>query len=92
MRGYRAGRYRDNVYWTAQAEVRFPLFWRFRMTAFANVGEVGPRIGADLFSAVQAAAGLGGRFRLTDDGVYGRMDLAYGASGVQLYLSLGEAF
>ena len=92
MRGYRQGRYRDRVYWTAQAEARLPLFWRFRMAAFANVGEVGPRLGGDLLDAVQAAAGLGGRFRLTDNGVYARADLAYGASGFQLYLSLGEAF
>ena len=92
MRGYRTGRYRDNVYWATQAEARLPLFWRFRMTVFANAGEVGPRIGSDLFSGIQTAVGLGGRLRLTDDGVHGRVDLAYGAHGPQIYLSLGEAF
>ena len=92
MRGYREGRYRDAVYWTTQAEVRAPLFWRFRATAFASVGEVGPRIGAHLFRNVQGAVGLGGRLRLNDEGVHGRADLAYGADGFEIYLSLLEAF
>jgi outer membrane protein assembly factor BamA len=92
MRGYREGRYRDAVYWATQAEVRVPLFWRFGATAFAGAGEVGPQIGTDLFNEMQLAAGLGGRLRLNDEGVHGRVDLAYGANGLELYLSLLEAF
>jgi hypothetical protein len=41
---------------------------------------------------VQLAAGIGGRLRLNDEGVHGRMDIAYGAHGFELYLSLLEAF
>jgi hypothetical protein len=41
---------------------------------------------------VETAVGLGGRLRLTEDGVHGRVDLAYSRTGVELYLSLGEAF
>ena len=92
MRGYREGRFRDDVYWTAQAEYRFPLFWRLKGVAFASVGEVGPRLGSILVEDVETAAGLGGRFRFTDDGVHGRLDLAYSPTGLELYLSLGEAF
>ena len=92
LRGYREGRLRDDVYWTAQAEYRFPLFWRFKATAFAAVGEVGPRIGPVLVRDVEAAVGVGGRLRLNDDGVHGRVDLAYSPTGIELYLSLGEAF
>ncbi|MFB6247875.1 MAG: BamA/TamA family outer membrane protein [Salinibacter sp.] len=92
MRGYREGRYRDDVYWTAQAEYRFPLVWRLKGAAFASVGEVGPRLGAELAEDVEAAVGLGGRFRFTDDGVHGRLDLAYSPTGLELYISLGEAF
>jgi len=92
MRGYREGRFRDDVYWTGQAEYRFPLFWRLKGVAFASVGEVGPRWGSPLVEDVEAAAGLGGRFRFTDDGVHGRLDLAYSPTGLKLYLSLGEAF
>jgi hypothetical protein len=92
MRGYREGRFRDDVYWTAQAEYRFPLFWRLKGAAFASAGEVGPRLGAALVEDVEAAVGLGGRFRFTDDGVHGRLDLAYSPTGLELYISLGEAF
>lgn len=92
MRGYTEGRYRDSVYWTAQAEVRVPLFWRFKAVAFAGAGEVGPRLGPDLFSEIQGSVGLGGRLRLNDSGVHGRVDIAYGAGGPELYISLLEAF
>lgn len=92
LRGYREGRLRDDVYWTAQAEYRMPLFWRFKATAFAALGEVGPRIGPTLARDVEAAVGVGGRLRLTDDGVHGRVDLAYSPTGIEFYLSLGEAF
>mgnify|MGYP006279727955 CR=1 FL=1 len=92
MRGYRGGRFRDDMFWTAQAEYRFPLFWRFKGTAFASVGEVGPRLGSPLVNGVEAAVGLGGRLRLTEDGVHGRLDVAYSRSGIEFYISLGEAF
>ena len=92
MRGYREGRFRDSVYWTAQAEYRMPLFWRFKATVFASVGEVGPRVGPELVEHVEAAIGIGGRLRLTDDGVHGRLDLAWSPTGIEPYVSLGEAF
>ena len=92
MRGYREGRFRDNVYWTAQAEYRIPLFWRFKATAFASVGEVGPRVGPELVEEVEVAVGIGGRLRLTDDGVHGRLDLAWSPTGIAPTISLGEAF
>jgi hypothetical protein len=92
MRGYREGRLRDDVYWTVQAEYRVPLFWRLKGTTFASIGEVGPRIGPGLADDVEATVGLGGRFRFTEDGVHGRLDVAYSRTGIELYLSLGEAF
>lgn len=92
MRGYREGRFRDDVYWTTQLAYRVPLFWRFGAVAFASAGEVGPSVGSGLVRNVELAAGIGGRLRLTDGGVNGRLDLAYSASGLQLYVSLGEAF
>lgn len=92
MRGFREGRYRDDVYWTMQVAYRVPLFWRFKAVAFASAGEVGPRLGGALVDDVETAAGVGGRLRLTDDGVHGRIDLAMGDDGVELYIGLGEAF
>lgn len=92
MRGYRTGRFRENVYWAVQAEYRVPLFWRFKGTVFVAAGEVGPRVGPDLVRGVERAVGAGGRLRLTDGGVHGRLDLAYSPTGLELYIALGEAF
>lgn len=92
LRGYREGRFRDRIYWTAQVEYRMPLVWRFKGTVFGAAGEVGPRIGADLASGIETAVGVGGRMRLTDGGAHGRVDLAYSRTGVELYIALGEAF
>lgn len=92
MRGYREGRFRDSLYWTLQAEYRVPLFWRFKATTFASLGDVGSRVAPALVQDVKVAVGLGGRLRLTDDGLHGRLDIAYSSNGPELYLSLGEAF
>lgn len=92
MRGYRKGRFREDVLWALQTEYRFPLFWRFKGTVFGSAGEVAPRIGSTLFEGVEAAVGVGGRFRLTDSGIHGRLDVAYSRTGVEIYMSLGEAF
>lgn len=92
MRGYRKGRFRDNMLWSVQTEYRTPLFWRFKGTVFVSAGEVSPRIGSPLFEQIETAVGVGGRFRLTDDGIHGRLDVAYGRTGFEVYMSLGEAF
>jgi len=92
MRGYRSGRFRENVLWSVQTEYRFPLFWRFKGTAFTSAGEVGPRLGSTLFEDVELAAGLGARFQLTDSGLHGRLDVAYSHTGPEFYISVGEAF
>lgn len=92
MRGYRSGRFRDNVFWSTQVEYRFPLFWRFKGAAFTSAGEVAPQIGTALFEEVELAVGLGGRLRLTDSGLHGRLDVAYSRTGIEFYLALGEAF
>jgi hypothetical protein len=49
-------------------------------------------VGTKLVQDVEAAVGIGGRLQLNDDGVHGRVDIAYGRSGLEFYLSLGEAF
>ena len=92
MRGYRKGRFRDDMLWAAQTEYRLPLFWRFKGTAFTSAGEVAPRVGPTLFENVELAAGLGARFQLTDSGLHGRLDVAYSRTGVEFYISVGEAF
>jgi len=92
MRGYREGRYRDNVLGLIQGAYRFPLFWRFKGAVFANAGNVAPQLGRLGQSTVKYAVGGGLRLRLNDEGVHGRVDYAIGPDGGALYVTLLEAF
>lgn len=92
MRGYRRGRFREDLYWTLQAEYRIPIVWRLKGTVFTSMGEVAPRFGPELGRDIEMAVGAGGRLRLTEDGVHGRLDVAYSRTGFEFYLALGEAF
>ncbi len=44
MRGYYEGRYRDKIYWAAQAEFRVRLTNRWGFVAFAGAGDVSGRL------------------------------------------------
>ena len=92
VRGYRSGRFRDNMLWTVQSEYRFPIAWRFKGALFASAGEVGPHIGPALFNNVEIGGGTGLRVQVTDSGLHGRFDVAYSRTGVEIYISVGEAF
>ena len=92
MRGYREGRYRDNVLALVQGAYRFPLVWRFKGAVFANAGNVAPRIGQFGQSTMKYAVGGGLRLRLNEEGVHGRVDYAIGPDGGALYITLLEAF
>jgi len=91
LRGHYEGRYRDRQLVAAQAEVRFPIAWRFGGVAFAGVGSVAPSPGDFDDAEPRAAAGLGLRFRPTRDPVHIRLDAAYGDE-LRFYLDVGEAF
>lgn len=92
MRGYREGRYRDNLFVAAQAGYRFPLFWRFKGTVFGNVGNVARRIDALSLTGIKYAGGIGLRLQLNDEGLHGRVDYAFSPEGPSLYITLLEAF
>lgn len=92
LRGIREGRYRDNVVWALQSELRTPLWWRISGVAFAAVGDVAPRLEAIRIGDPKVAGGAGLRYRLTDEGANVRVDLAGSRFGVQLYVLVLEAF
>jgi hypothetical protein len=92
LRGYYQGRWRDRLMYSGQAELRFPVAGRLGGAVFAGVSDVAARLAAFDRRTVRPAAGAGARFRLTDDGLNIRLDLAAGAEGANLYFSLGEAF
>lgn len=92
LRGYREGRFRDRGYVAVQGEYRFPVWRRWSGVAFVGAGDVF-RNPSDLgLSDLEAAAGIGARFRLTDEGVTLRGDFALGREGTGVYFTLGHAF
>jgi outer membrane protein assembly factor BamA len=92
FRGYVDGRYRDRFAYSAQAEWRFPIAWRFRGTVFAGAGYVAHDLEDLAQVPFRYAAGAGLRFRLTSTGASIRVDGAYGADGLQIYFLTMEAF
>jgi len=95
LRGYYAGRFRDQVMVALQTEYRFPVIWRIGLVAFAEAGQVAPRAGDPRFDAFKASLGGGLRFLLAPkEGLNIRADYGYGfdvkAGG--FYLGIGEAF
>ncbi len=92
LRGIREGRYRDDVSWVLQTELRAPVWRRFSAVAFAATGDVAPRVSAIGGEWPKLAAGVGARYRLTDEGANIRVDVAASRFGVQLYVLVLEAF
>jgi outer membrane protein assembly factor BamA len=92
LRGWREGRFRDDLATAAQVELRIPLPDRFGAVVFASAGEVARDLGALRADAIRVAGGAGLRFRLTPEGTNIRLDVAESAAGPEVYLVLLEAF
>ena len=92
LRGYLDGRYRDRIAYLLQAEYRFPLLWRVGGAAFAGAGGVAAAASDIRPEHLRPAAGAGLRFRLTEDGVVLRADVAVGQDGANVYVVGMQAF
>lgn len=93
LRGYDAGRYRDNAMAAIQGEWRARLWGRFGVVAFAGVGEVSPEFTELSWGNLLPSGGVGLRYQVlksksTNIGV----DYAQGKNQGSFYLRLGEAF
>ncbi len=92
LRGWRDGRFRDQVAWSAQAELRLPLAERIDGVAFGAFGGVGPRLADLRADTMKVAGGAGLRYRLTREGANVRVDVAASDAGMELYVLVLEAF
>lgn len=92
LRGYYEGRWRDHFMYSGQAELRFPVVGRLGGAAFAGVSDVAARLSRFETRTIRPAGGVGARFRLTEDGLNVRLDVAAGSEGANVYFNLGEAF
>jgi len=92
LRGILADRYKDKRFAMAQAEYRFPLFWRIGMAVFAGAAEVAPGI-RDFGKHTKAAGGIGFRGMIDRaQRINLRFDMAYGNDGANMYFQIMEAF
>lgn len=94
MRGYYAGRFRDNNAGAVQAEYRVPLFWRLGAVGFADMGNVGPVISDVNLRHFKYSYGGGLRVGLNRmEKLNLRLDYGLAKGGSNgFYLQLGEAF
>jgi len=93
LRGYPDGKYRDKHLLLAQAEWRFPIFWRLKGALFAATGTVFGTPQESLRWRPEGGAGL----RLEIDKkqqIHLRLDygIGDGRKNSGFYLTFGEAF
>ena len=89
MRGYFEGRYRDRNAMVYQAEYRVPVHRKLGVVIFGSAGQVADKVPSFSFGGFKYGGGLGFRYRLTDDGLNIRLDLAYGDQA-SFYFGLNE--
>jgi hypothetical protein len=94
MRGYYAGRYRDNVFAMVQLEYRQHIWWKLGFAVFAGVGDVTDEVMNLSFSDVKYSYGGGLRFRFNEEQkVNLRVDMGFGNDGQKgIYFGIEEAF
>lgn len=89
MRGYFEGRYRDRNAMVYQAEYRIPVYRKLGVVFFGSAGQVADQVSSFALKNFKYGGGLGFRYRLTDDGLNLRLDLAYGDQA-SFYFGLNE--
>ena len=93
MRGYQAGRYRDEFAAYTQVEYRLPLIWVTWLAVFGSAGNVSENAGKFSFNSIKYTGGGGIRFRLNKEKFSIRFDYAVtGEGGQNFYISANEAF
>lgn len=93
IRGYSAGKYRNNQVYAIQAEYRWRFYKKFGMVAFLGVATAVENVG-DVFSGeMLPGIGLGLRYMMIPkERINVGMDVALGKDDWGLYFRIGEAF
>ncbi len=93
LRGYFAGRYRDQTSLAFQSEYRLPVWWRIGAVGFMGVGQVADRLDGFALDRFKTSVGVGLRFLLSrDDQLNLRADFGFGEGSSGFYLGMGEVF
>lgn len=89
MRGYFEGRYRDYQAMVYQVEYRLPVYRKLGLVLFGSAGQVAGKISGYRLSRFKYGAGLGFRYKLNQEGLNFRLDLAFG-NQTAFYFGLNE--
>ncbi|TAH27757.1 MAG: hypothetical protein EAZ07_00760 [Cytophagales bacterium] len=93
MRGYYAGRYRDNSQIYIQAEYRIPIWKRIGMVVFAGIGDISNRVLIYRFQPIKYTLGSGLRIALKPkEKLNLRLDFGIGHQSFASYVTVTEAF
>jgi hypothetical protein len=93
MRGYYAGRFRDNNLSFFQAEVRRPVFWRIGVAAFGGAGQVYANLGEFNVKRTHFNYGGGLRFQISKESLANvRLDYGKTKDSHGFYIVFGECF
>lgn len=93
LRSYPDGRFRDNAHTYAQAELRFPIVWRFRGAFHVGTGGVFGQASRGRAFEPLWAVGLGVRLVVFEDRRLAvRGDLVLGPEGLRVMAFVHEAF
>jgi hypothetical protein len=94
MRGYFAGRFRDNEFAAAQIEYRYPIGKSFVLAGFLSAGQTAATVNQFSINAMQSSMGGGLRYLVNKQKkLYVRFDAGYTQKGNWgFYLNLGDAF
>lgn len=89
MRGYFEGKYRDNHAMVQQVEYRFPVYRNLGLVLFGHGGQVARDIKDFRLKRMKYGAGVGFRYRLNNEGLNIRLDIAFGDQRA-FYFGLNE--
>jgi Omp85 superfamily domain len=94
MRGYFAGRFRDNEFAAAQMEYRYPIGKSFVLAGFMSAGQTAPNVSSFALNSMQSSIGGGLRYLVNKQKhLYARFDAGYTQKqNWGFYLNLGDAF
>jgi outer membrane protein assembly factor BamA len=93
MRGYFQGRFRDNDMAVVQGEYRLPVFWRFGLVGFADIGEVAGTVKEFSLPGIRWTAGGGIRFLFSrTEHIVICFDVGFGSDCSAVYFYVKEAF
>ena len=94
LRGYYAGRFRDQALLALQGEFRARVWRRLGAAVFVEVGQVLPVVEAFALDRFKTSVGGGLRIRLSDEGLNIRADYGWGfdVQSGGFYVGIGEVF